>query len=144
MLDFTEIEQGKLRYNPNDEILNCIINIENGCNGCFGSYGLLAFLNFLDLLGWNEDDKYHIINNEPNFDDSNKFNTGRINTLLSCIAIPALTFDFINHILEKKDTTNEINHNIINDITQRLIKSRGICVPKNDEIKKWLSPYIIN
>ncbi len=82
MLDFREIK-GKLRYmsnDDNDEILNCIENIEKDCKDCFGSSGLLGFLNFLDILGWNEDNKYHIVNGKADFNNKNRFNIGRINT----------------------------------------------------------------
>ena len=144
MLDFQEIEGERLRYAPHDEILNCIENLEKDCKDCFGSYGLLGFLNFLDILGWNEDDKYHIdiISNKPDFNNNARFNIGRINTLLSCIAIPCLAFDFVEHVLAKKDNPEKINHNNILDIIQRLINSKGICVPKRREILEWLSPYL--
>lgn len=142
MLDFQEIEGEKLRYAPNRQILNCIENLEKDCKDCFGSYGLLGFLNFLDILGWNEDDKYHIISNNPDFNNDDRFDIGRINTLLSCIAIPCLAFDFVEHVLAKKDNPEKIDHNNVLDIIQRLINSKGICVPKRKEILEWLSPYL--
>lgn len=140
MLDFKEIESGKLRYQPNDEILKCIKNLETSCSNCFEPFGLLGFLNFLDILGWNEDNKYHIINDQPDFEK--RFNVGRINTLLSCIAIPYFAFDFVEHVLDKKDNPEEIDHKILLEITQRLIKSRGICVPSSFQLMKWLTPYL--
>ena len=142
MLDFEEMKGGKLRYALNRQILNCIEDIEKDCKDCFGSYGLLGFLNFLDILGWNEDDKYHMISNKPDFNNNARFNIGRINTLLSCIAIPCLASDFVEHVLAKKDNPKNINHNNILDIIQRLINSKGICVPKRSEILEWLKPYL--
>jgi hypothetical protein len=139
MFDFQE-NAGKVRYMPNEKILNCIKNLETSCNNCFEPYGLLGFLNFLDLLGWNEDNKYHIVDGKPDFEKP--FNVGRMNTLLSCIAIPSLASDFVEHVLDKKDNPKEINHKIILEITQRLIKSRGICAPSKSQLLKWLNPYL--
>lgn len=139
MFDFQENES-QVRYMPNEKILNCIKNLETSCNNCFEPFGLLGFLNFLDILGWNEDNKYHIVNGKPDFEK--RFNVGRMNTLLSCIAVPSLAFDFVEHVLDKKDNPKEIDHKILLEITQRLIKSRGICVPSRLQLLKWLSPYL--
>jgi hypothetical protein len=42
--------------------------------------GLLEYLYFIDLIGWNEDVKYHIVGGKPDFKKRDK-KAGRVNTI---------------------------------------------------------------
>lgn len=68
LIDHQENKKGNIRYLPSKEIHNYIDNIENfvlkdGFKDRFKTteIGLLEYLHFIDLLGWNEDVKYHIM-----------------------------------------------------------------------------------
>ena len=57
-IDHLEIDN-KIRYCPQDALLTYIENINNSIRTVYNDYRLKEFLHFLDLLGWNEDVKYH-------------------------------------------------------------------------------------
>jgi len=87
LIDHKENAKGNLRYQPSKEILDYISNLEKfvlteGFKDKFKSkeIGLLEFIHFIDLLGWNEDVKYHITNNKPDFKTRNA-KVGRVNTV---------------------------------------------------------------
>jgi hypothetical protein len=142
MLDCRENEDKVIRYLPSKEIANCIDCLDTEIKKSFPDYDLWGLLYFLDLLGWNEDVKYHVENGKPVFNEKSNFDVGRINTLLSCIGVPYLAYQFVKHVLDNKDDPKKIEHVILVDIIQRLLKSRGICKPKQKEIVDWLKPYV--
>jgi len=144
MLDFNENENHCIRYMPSDKITKCINDLEKVIKAYLPEYGLWGFLHFLDLLGWNEDDKYHIENGEPTFDGKYGPGVGRINTLLSCIGVPYMAASFVEHVLKNKNEPENIDHKILVDIIQRLLKSRGICIPNQKEVLEWLGPYVFD
>lgn len=55
-----------VRYQPNKEIVKSIRDMDQEI-GSVLPFGLMGLLHFLDLLGWNEDVKYHTENDEPTF-----------------------------------------------------------------------------
>jgi hypothetical protein len=71
MLDHIDDGKSRIRYRPSKELTEYINKIDfiikEGYNDKFktSSVGLLEFLNFVDILGWNEDMKYHTINDKP-------------------------------------------------------------------------------
>ena len=83
LLDHQEIKEGKIRYSPSDNILNYITKIDFAIKEGFKDkfkkdvIGLLEFLHFIDLLGWNEDVKYHTKNSKPDFEDKSKRNISK-------------------------------------------------------------------
>jgi hypothetical protein len=96
LLDHREIEKGKFRYLPSKEISDYINNIESFVlkDGFVDKFktteiGLLEYLYFIDLIGWNEDVKYHIVEGQPDFIKYDK-KVGRVNTILSVISAPLL------------------------------------------------------
>ena len=96
LLDHQEIEEGKFRYLPSKEISDYINNIESFVlkDGFVDKFktteiGLLEYLYFIDLIGWNEDVKYHIVEGQPDFIKYDK-KVGRVNTILSVISAPLL------------------------------------------------------
>jgi hypothetical protein len=97
---------------------------------------------FLDILGWNEDVKYHIENDRPTFTGKYPYKVGRINTLLTCIRVPYQGSVFVRHCLEKFDSKRDIDFSLLYTIMQQFAKSRETCTPTQQQLIKWLSPYI--
>ncbi len=149
-VDHQEIKKGKIRYTPSKEILDYISKLDFALRDGFkdkfkkDKIGLLEFLHFIDLLGWNEDVKYHITNFKPDFDDRTKKNAGRTNTILSIISVPLMINDFLSNIIENVNYIEKINVRLILSIMQKLSKSRGICVLSHIELQKYLNPYLEN
>lgn len=146
LIDHKEIESGKLRYSPSPEILDYIAKIDFALKEGFkdkfkkDEIGLLEYLHFVDLLGWNEDVKYHIKNSKPDFED--RKTAGRTNTILSVISVPLMINDFLSNIIENVNYIEKINVRLILSTMQKLSKSRGICVLSHTELQKYLDPYL--
>ena len=150
LLDHQEIEEGKFRYLPSKEISDYINNLEafvlkDGFMDKFKTkeIGLLEYLHFIDLLGWNEDVKYHIVGGKPDFKIYDK-KVGRVNTILSVISAPLLISNFILDIIYKTEKKGIIDVKLITSTIQMFAKSRGICVLTNKELLKQLTPYLEN
>jgi hypothetical protein len=141
LIDHVEKEEGIIRYQPNDAITKCIYHINKEISNIL-PFGLMGLLHFLDLLGWNEDLKYHIENNRPTFSGKYSYNTGRINTLLTCIRVPYQASLFVNHCLKKAENRRDIDFSLLFTIMQQFAKSRGTCTPTQKQLRDWLSPYI--
>jgi hypothetical protein len=141
LIDHVEKEEGVIRYQPNEVITKCIYDIDTEI-GDILPFGLMGLLHFLDLLGWNEDLKYHIENNRPTFSGKYPYNTGRINTLLTCIRVPYQASLFVNHCLKKAENRRDIDFPLLFTIMQQFAKSRGTCTPTQKQLREWLSPYI--
>lgn len=150
LLDHKEIEEGKIRYSPSKEISDYISKIDFALKEGFkdkfkkDEIGILEYLHFVDLLGWNEDVKYHTTNLQPDFEDSSRKNVGRINTIISIISVPLMINDFLSNIIENVNYIEKINVRLILSTMQKLSKSRGICVLSHKELKKYLNPYLEN
>ena len=148
LLDHQEIEEGEFRYLPSKEISDYINNIEafvlkDGFMDKFKTeeIGLLEYLYFIDLIGWNEDVKYHIVGGKHDFKKYAK-KVGRINTILSVISAPLLISNFILDIIYKTEKKGIIDVKLITSTIQMFTKSRGICVLTNKELLKQLTPYL--
>ena len=148
LLDHQEIKEGIFRYLPSDNILLYINNIEefvlkDGFKEKFKTkeIGLLEYLHFIDLLAWNEDVKYHIIDGKPDFLKYNN-KVGRVNTILSVISAPLMISNFILDIIHKTEIKGIIDVRLITSTIQMFAKSRGICVLSNKELLKNLKPYL--
>lgn len=148
LIDHKENAKGNLRYQPSKEILDYISNLEKfvlteGFKDKFKSkeIGLLEFIHFIDLLGWNEDVKYHITNNEPDFKTRNA-KVGRVNTVLTVISAPLLISSFIQDIIYKTETKGVIDVKLITQTIQIFSKTRGMCVLPNKELIIRLNPYL--
>lgn len=142
MLDHVEVKTGIIRYQPNQEISKCIESIENSIGNIL-PLGLMGLLHFLDILGWNEDVKYHIEDHKAVLDGQHTFQTGRINTLLTCIRVPYQASTFVKNIIENTSNKTDIKFKDLYEIMQQFAKSRGTCVPTHEQLVKWLSPYLI-
>lgn len=141
LLDHEEVKQGIIRYKPNDHIDEVISKLDKYVNNIF-QYGILGLLHFLDILGWNEDVKYHVSNGKPDFSNRTKWKNGRTNTLLSCINISYKMYHFVKNIIENYESIQKIDwfsiYKSINDI------SRGVCPPTQKNLLQWFPTYIYN
>jgi hypothetical protein len=149
LLDHVEIEEGKFRYLPSKDISEYIDKIEFGLKDGFldkfktKEIGLIEYLHFIDLLGWNEDVKYHIVDGKPDFIvKGNK--VGRVNTILSVISAPLMISNFILDIIHKTENKGIIDVKLITSTIQMFSKSRGLCVLSNKDLLKDLTPYLEN
>ena len=141
-LDHVEKKPSIVRYEPSEQILNLIERINSEVDGTY-PLELLPLLHFLDILGWNEDMKYHVELDRPTFLGHYNYNVGRINTLLTCIRVPYQASLFVKHCLEKADDKENIDFSQLFTIMQQFAKSRGTCTPTQQQLITWLSPYII-
>ncbi|MDR0927232.1 MAG: hypothetical protein LBO69_05640 [Ignavibacteria bacterium] len=147
-IDHKEIAK-KIRYSPSKELLDYIDKIDFSLKDGFrdkfkkDEIGLLEFLNFVDLLGWNEDVKYHTVNNQPNFINYGK-NVGRINTILSIISVPLKINDFLDNIIKNAKVIENIDIKLILSTMQTLSKSRGIYALPHSKLQEYLKPYLID
>ncbi len=146
-IDHQEID-GLIRYEPSRELLDYILKIDFSLKEGFkdkfkkDEIGLLEYLYFVDLLGWNEDVKYHVTDSEPDFQNRAKRNTGRVNTIISIISVPLMINDFLSNIIENVNNIERINVRLILSTMQKLSKSRGICVLSHKALQKYLEPYL--
>ena len=140
-LDHIAKSEGIIRYSPNSQVMGFIEQVESKVGGT-SSLGLLELLYFLDILGWNEDMKYHVENGKPTFSGQYNSNVGRINTLLTCIRVPYQAAQFVTHCLSKADDKKNIDFSSLFTIMQQFAKSRGTCTPTQKQLLDWLSPYL--
>jgi len=143
MLDHIETGKNMLRYRPEEKIFDIIRDMDSKFAGSL-PIKISELLYFLDILGWNEDMKYHIENNVPTFEGKYGFNVGRINTLLTCIRVPYQASSFVRHAIEQNRRGSEIDFAMLYTIMQQFANSRGTCVPTRQNLIEWLSPYIID
>jgi len=148
LLDHQEIEAGKLRYSPSKDLSDYIdkiaFSLRDGFKDKFKTeeIGLWEYLYFIDLIGWNEDVKYHVIDSKPNFETVNK-KTGRVNTILTIISAPLMVSNFIQDIIQKTKNYGIIDVKLITSTIQKFTKSRGICVLSNKDLSEYLQPYLV-
>lgn len=137
------------RYRPSSGISDAIAELDRtvGDRSEFGSvWGLLGFV---DLLGWNEDVKYHSVDGKASFAEGKyggkgKQKIGRINTLLTCIRVPFEISDFMYSHREEIAGGRKADFVSLYDIMQALINSRGLCTPRrNEDLLRFLDPYLV-
>lgn len=142
--DHVEEERG-VRYNPRGEVAEHIGRMDAEIKRGFqdkmnqpAGPGLLEYLHFVDLLGWNEDVKYHAKNGVADFSDNNY--TGRYNTIITIISLPLKLSEFVADILKNAGKAEKIDWGIILAVAQNLSKSRGIYVVRKRDLLKI--PYL--
>lgn len=147
-IDHKEISKNKLRYYPSQEISDYInkldFSLRDGFKDKFKKYDLelLVFLYFVDILGWNEDVKYHIECGKITFKGKYPVNAGRVNTIKSIISVPLMVNDFLSNIIDNVKHIEKINVRLILATMQKFSKSRGICVMTNKELVEHLFPFL--
>jgi hypothetical protein len=134
---------GKVRYQPSKPIAGAVDELERRIGGALQPLGVSGMIHFLDILGWNEDVKYHTENGVATFDGKHKFKTGRLNTLLSCIRVPYQLSDFVQHVLSRSNDPSAIDMARVYETLQQFSNSRGTCVPTGDMLLAWLPDYIV-
>lgn len=149
LLDHIKTDAHGWRYCPRDGVSDAIDELDRtvGDRTEFGNvWGLLGFI---DLLGWNEDVKYHSVGGSASFTEGKyggkgKQKIGRINTLLSCIRVPYEISDFMYSHREEIMGGKKADFVSLYDIMQALINSRGLCTPKrNEDLLRFLDPYLV-
>jgi hypothetical protein len=140
LLDHVQSQSGAIRYQPSEQIKKFIYDTDKKAGG-ISPVGLMGLLHFLDILGWNEDVKYHVENNQVTFLGNYDFKVGRINTLLTCIRVPYQASYFVKTALDAK-SSKDIDFMSLYTIMQQFAKSRGTCTPTQEKLREWLSPYI--
>ena len=147
-IDHEEDEKNCLRYAPSAGLLDYIGKIDfalkSGFNDKFKTeeIGLLEYLHFIDILGWNEDVKYHVEDGKAYFGERAAPNIGRPNTIISVISVPLMINDFLSNIIENVNYIEKINVRLILSTMQKLSKSRGICILPHVKLQEYLSPYL--
>lgn len=135
LMDCT-ISNEKVRYEPTGEVLEIIKNIQKEVDSKNYNFKVLEFLNFIDVLSWNEDVKY-----QPDC-KFEKPNVGRINTILSLISIPLIFKQFVDKIMENKDSLKDIDYSLLIDVAQNFSRTRGVHPISKKKLVEYLSPYI--
>jgi hypothetical protein len=141
-LDHVEKEPGVIRFEPNEQITERMDYIDSEIRDVW-PIGLMDLLHFLDILGWNEDMKYHVENNSPTFSGKYGYEVGRINTLLTCVRVPYQGSLFVMHCVDRADNKKNIDFSQLYIIMQQFAKSRGTCTPTQQQLVDWLSPYVV-
>lgn len=137
---YVDDENKKLRYEPSKDVMKCIEMIDDKIGGVLPKGGVLGLMNFLDVLGWNEDVKYHSEEGDYNLDSN--FYVGRINTLLTSIRIPYQLSCFVLDVVDKADEPENIDFQEGLDTMQDLTVSRGVCKPSKSDLEEWFSPVL--
>lgn len=139
-IDHVEVDEGLLRYQPSEDVLEVIDEIEESTSGIH-EYGTFGFLHFLDLLGWNEDVKYHVEDGSPTFTGKSGWKVGRPNTILTCINVPYKTYNSV-HEIRDAESLEDIDWSKVYETMQRMM--RGVSTPTQKELLEWLSPYLVS
>jgi len=136
-----QLNDGGCRYYPDNDVLDCIDAIQTRIDDITPYGGLFGLLNFIDLLGWNEDVKYHTDENGLNF-NKKPYRVGRLNTLLSVINVPYNVCYYTKSVIERADKPHTIEFEPIYAIMQQLSRQRGVCPASDNDIIQWLEPYV--
>ncbi len=147
LLDHRKDKNGNWRYDPSPPVMECINELDKlvGSKTEFGSVD--GLLRFIDLLGWNEDVKYHSSNGKASFTEG-KYGgkdprIGRTRTFLTCIRVPYDVSRFMNDHRKEIESGEKADFVQLYEIMQALINSRGLCVPRTKEdLMGYLQPYL--
>ncbi len=141
-LDQTVEDGGKVRYRPSTRVARTIEEVDDRLRVLLPPGGVWGLLFFLDLLGWNEDVKYHLENDQPTFTGRYPFRTGRVITLLTAIRVPYEVSRFARHAANSAASPGRIGFERIIAVMQQFSSSRGTCVPTKEQLLRWLRPYL--
>jgi hypothetical protein len=139
MIDHT-IKGAVVRYEPSSIVDGVIESLESRIGSAF-DYGVRGFLTFTDLLGWNEDVKYHTESGAPNF--VGHFGRGRVNFLLTCIRVPWEVHLFATEVRTAFDQKRSIDHKPLHGLMQGFSSGRGVSPPTQEKLVEWFKPYLV-
>jgi len=144
LLDHQEVETGKLRYSPSKGLSDYIdkidFSLKDGFKDKFKTeeIGLWEYLHFIDLLGWNEDLKYHIVEGKPDFKKHDK-KVGRVNTILSVINVPSIINGFL-----RTNYYNKIDVKLLLSTFVEPREPKNFWDISNEQLVKYARPYLIS
>ena len=149
LLDHTSNGEHNWRYEPASAIKQCIAELDKavGNRTEFGSVD--GLLRFIDILGWNEDVKYHSFNGRASFEEGryggrDHMKIGRVNTLLTCIRVSYDVSKFMEDHRREIEHGERANFVQLYDIMQTLINSKGLCLPRKMDLIEHLCPYLLD
>ncbi len=137
-----EPEGESYRYRPKRAVLACVEELQSR-TGRLLPFGLLGFLHYLDVIGWNEDVKYHVEGGKPTFTGARGFPTGRINTLLTCVRVTYQVSDFARRLVAGKGPWTTVDFRPVYGAMQAFSNGRGTCRPTHEQLLEWLGPYVV-
>lgn len=136
------VEHGNsLRYSPSKGVLACMDRLDAKVRETYPP-GLMEMLCEVDILGWNEDVKYHVEDGRVVFKGKYDSKVGRINNMLTCITVSCELSEFLRRDSIVKSRPDYSDFDGILKICQRLIIGRGVAPPTNRELIGWLDPFI--
>ncbi|MCX6650287.1 MAG: hypothetical protein NT131_01305 [Methanomassiliicoccales archaeon] len=147
LLDHEENGEGRLRYSPSPKIKECITALDHFVGDKTEFRSVDGLLRFIDLLGWNEDVKYHSFEGKGTFTEGknagkSKTKIGRVNTFLTCIRIPFEVSNFMKEYQMERSDGKITDFDQLYDIMQDLINGRGVCPISMADLPVYLSPYL--
>jgi len=138
-----EVEDRRLRYRPGPPAAAFIGDLGGRLGALLPDGNAWALLHFLDMLGWNEDVKYHFEEGRATFTGKyDNFMTGRLTTLLTCIRVPYEVSRFARHAAENAKSPDRTDFGHIIDVMNQFSVARGTCVPNDDQLLAWLQPHL--
>jgi len=135
-------EDGRVRYRPAPPVAACITDLGRRLRNILPDGSAWALLHFVDLLGWNEDVKYHVVGDEPTFKGKFPFTAGRLATLLTAIRVPYEVARFAKVAVENATSPDRLDFRQLIRVMQEFSRTGGICPAKDEQLVQWLSPYL--
>ena len=136
------VEDGKVRYRPSGEVMGCIDELDREVRDVLPC-SLLEFLFMFDILGWNEDVKYHSEDGRVTFEGRRKVEVGRLNNMLTGIHATHRVAEFVDHVIEKSGDKEAIDLGLIFSAMQAFVRGRGVAPPSDKDLVDWLAPYLV-
>jgi len=140
LIDHVVIDD-KARYRPDGEVMGCIDELDREVRGVLPC-SLLEFMSLFDVLGWNEDVKYHSEDGKATFQGKRKVEVGRINNMLTGIHATHRVAEFVDHVIEKSGDKASIDLGLIFSAMQAFVRGRGVAPPSDRDLLEWLAPYL--
>ncbi len=134
-------EGSSYRFRPQPPVALCLDELEARIGSAF-PFGLHGLLAYLDIIGWNEDVKYHVEEGKPTFTGRYDFGTGRVNTLLTTIRVAYQVSDFARKMAEGQGGSRAEEFGAIYGALQAFSNGRGTCLPTHGQLVDWLAPYL--
>jgi hypothetical protein len=142
LLDHVETN-GVLRYRPREGVLATIDELDEPVRKVWPG-GLMQLMCLFDVLGWNEDVKYHSERGRPTFKGKYGRDVGRTNNMLTGIGVVCRVANFVGHVMANAGRRETIDMGMIIEPMQEFANRRGVAPPSDRELLEWLSPYLID
>ena len=136
------VKDGMVRYRPSGDVRRCIDDLDREVRDVLPC-SLMEFLFMFDILGWNEDVKYHSEEGKATFEGKRKVEVGRINNMLTGIPATHRVAEFVDHVIEKSGDKEAIDLGLIFSAMQAFGRGRGVAPPSDKDLLVWLAPYLV-